>query len=453
MSRLTQEEIRELIVRSARDANILPITSRCDAGCIFCSHRNNPPEVLVASVGTRSIEDIVSTFPFLRKDVEITIGESATRLIEGEPMLHPDFLEIIRLLRQFFRRTPISITTNGRYLTEETVSALAEAGNILINLSLNSASEEGRRLLMGDSPEVSRRTLEGVKLLKEYKIPFHGSLVGMPNITGYEDIKDTIEFLSNNGALSVRVFAPGFSRFVKGELFPDAGTIIEELRSFIGRLSEDLPCPVLLEPSSVKDLRAVCSGVVKGSAAWEIGMRRGDEIVTIDGKAPRSRVEAFEMLERPGDHEVQFLHQGELRSGTITWTSISGCGITMEYDFDMRRGENVKRAVMTAPGHVLALTSEFAYPVFCAMLEKLKVPKDRIDARFVPNITFGGTIKAAGLLCVSDYLAAFEAYCEEKGRPGAVMLPRESFDFKGRDLTGRTFTELQKTFNLPAILV
>ncbi|MGI5936087.1 MAG: DUF512 domain-containing protein [Oscillospiraceae bacterium] len=453
MPKLSQEEIHELIVHSARESNILPITSRCDAGCIFCSHKNNPPEVLVASVGTRSIEDIVKTFPFLRKDVEITIGESATRLIEGEPMLHPDFLEIIKLLRQFFPRTPISITTNGHYLTEETVSALADAGNVLINLSLNSASMEGRRLLMGDSPEVSRRTLEGVKLLKEYKIPFHGSLVGMPNVTGYEDIKNTVEFLANNGALSVRVFAPGFSQYVKEDLFPNADTIIEELRAFIGQLSEDLPCPVLLEPSNVKDLRAICSGVVKGSAAWEIGMRRGDEIITIDGKAPRSRVEAFEMLECPGSHEIQFFHQGELRSGTITWNRINGSGITMEFDFDMRRGENIRHAVMTAPGHVLALTSEFAYPVFCAMLEKLKVPKDRIDARFVPNITFGGTIKAAGLLSVADYLAAFEAYCGEKGRPGAVMLPRESFDFKGRDLTGRTFSELQKSFNLPTILI
>ena len=57
----TPMHIQDLINRTAMEANILPLTSRCDSACIFCSHQNNPPQVQVLSVGERSLEDIVDT--------------------------------------------------------------------------------------------------------------------------------------------------------------------------------------------------------------------------------------------------------------------------------------------------------------------------------------------------------------------------------------------------------
>lgn len=47
----TPMHIQDLINRTAMEANILPLTSRCDSACIFCSHQNNPPQVQVLSVG------------------------------------------------------------------------------------------------------------------------------------------------------------------------------------------------------------------------------------------------------------------------------------------------------------------------------------------------------------------------------------------------------------------
>ena len=41
----TPMHIQDLINRTAMEANILPLTSRCDSACIFCSHQNNPPQV------------------------------------------------------------------------------------------------------------------------------------------------------------------------------------------------------------------------------------------------------------------------------------------------------------------------------------------------------------------------------------------------------------------------
>ena len=60
----TPMHIQDLINRTAMEANILPLTSRCDSACIFCSHQNNPPQVQVLSVGERSLADILDTIQY-----------------------------------------------------------------------------------------------------------------------------------------------------------------------------------------------------------------------------------------------------------------------------------------------------------------------------------------------------------------------------------------------------
>ena len=63
----TPMHIQDLINRTAMEANILPLTSRCDSACIFCSHQNNPPQVQVLSVGERSLADILDTMQYRRR--------------------------------------------------------------------------------------------------------------------------------------------------------------------------------------------------------------------------------------------------------------------------------------------------------------------------------------------------------------------------------------------------
>lgn len=446
-------ETEQMISLSAEQGNILAITSGCGSHCVFCSYHNNPGEVRVLRIGMRTMEEIRAAMSLLKPNREITIGESATRIIEGEPTMHPDFPQILTELRARFPYTPIAVTTNGHDLTEELVRHISKTGRVLVNLSLNSASAEGRRLLMGDTQDKAKTAIDSVKHLRDYGVPFQGSLVAMPNLTGYEDIKNSIEYLAGNGAQSVRVFAPAFSKFVKKDIFPDAETIMEELREYIPRLSEGLPCPVLLEPSMVRDLRCTLSGVIKDSPAWRDGMRRGDEIIAIDGKAPRCRVEAFDMLETEGRHNIIYIHGGTQRSAVLYWAEPGASGIAMEYDFDPARAEYIKKAALTAPGHVLALCSEFAFPVLNAVMERFDISRDGITVMRVKNETFGGTIRAAGLLCVSDYREAFGEYIAARKKPAAVMLPAESFDYIGSDLKGEHFTQLREAFGVPTILV
>lgn len=448
----TPEEIQALIDHAAREQNILPLTSRCDSRCIFCSHHNNPREVQVISIGTRTLEQIEETMGHLDPGNVITIGESASSIIEGEPTMHPRFQEVISLLRRRFPTTPVEITTNGHHLTEDLVKFLADHQPITMNLSLNSATVSGRHALMGDGEEFARTAIDGVVLMGRYGVPFAGSMVGMPNITGFDDLERTVRHLADHGARSVRIFLPGFSRWLKDkDIFPNGDEIYGQLKEFVAGLSDDIPCPVLLEPSYVRDLTPVISGMYRGSPAWNAGLRKGDVLAQINGRTPRSRTEAYAMVHGKKSVKVKYSRNGKLY--TARWENGPyGAGVTMEYDFDLNQAEYAKQVIHTAPGFVLGLCSEFGHQVFQAALDAVGTDRARYILVPTPNLTFGGTIHAAGLLCCSDYQAAFDAYTASHPKPGAVILPRVSFNHLGRDLKGVPVSELKETLGVPIAL-
>lgn len=449
----TPIHIQDLINRTAMEANILPLTSRCDSACIFCSHQNNPPQVQVISMGERSLEDILDTMQYLDAHQTITIGESATNIIEGEPTSHKDFKEIIRQLRRRFPKTPVSMTTNGHHLTRELVAFLSQQQPIYINLSLNSSSLDCHRILMRDSESMAACAIASIQLLDEYHIPFSCSMVGMPNITGLDDIRQTIHAISHSGADSIQLFMPGFSSHTKKDIFPNPDTIYQELKNLVDDIAPAVSCPVLLEPSYVQDLRPIFSGIRKHSPAWQAGIRRGDEILTVNGQTPYSRVDAYGQLNGQGTRIVQYKHEDIVRETSWTNTSDGSCGITMEYDFDHHRALYMEQLINSAPGKLLMLSSEFAYPLICTVVEGLSAPTDKYDIVCTKNITFGGTIRAAGLLCYEDYIEAIQNYLKNHAMPGALAMPGESFNYLGRDLTGHHYTEIGQAFHLPVALV
>ncbi|NTV90524.1 MAG: radical SAM protein, partial [Clostridiales bacterium] len=355
-----------LIQHSALEANILPITSRCDASCVFCSHKNNPPGIRVMSIADRTVEEAERTMSFLNGRNIITIGESATGINEGEPLCHPDFTEIMTRLRKRFPNTPISITTNGHHLDEEMVIFLKQLYPLVINLSINSATIPGRKALMGDDGQQAEATIEGVKLLARYGIVYHGSIVAMPHIVGWEDIELTVRYLAGNGATSVRLFMPGYAGKAAGMFHFDRWKMFEDIRGFIGRVGDTIRCPLLLEPSYVKDLSPVLSGVLNGSPASAAGLVRGDTIISINDLRPRSRAEAWNMLQRPGLKSVGYLRNGMHMSATWENKPFRDAGVIMEHDFDMERLDEIIRLAEGCGGRILALASELGWEVLSA---------------------------------------------------------------------------------------
>ncbi|MFQ9108940.1 MAG: hypothetical protein ACLR5Q_08015 [Coprococcus sp.] len=72
---------------------------------------------------------------------------------------------------------------------------------------------------MRDSEEKANCAIAAIALLDEYRIPFSCSMVGMPNITGTDDMRQTIRDIAHYGADSIQIFMPGFSSHIKRIFF------------------------------------------------------------------------------------------------------------------------------------------------------------------------------------------------------------------------------------------
>jgi hypothetical protein len=306
---------------------------------------------------------------------------------------------------------------------------------------------------MGDSPRLAEQTLAGIRLLAERGIAYDSSMVAMPHLTGWEEMRKTIQFLSDNKASVIRVFMPALTARTRKDFLPHRETIHAELREFIDGLSADLYCPVLIEPSCVTNLTAEISGVVRDSAAWLAGVRRGDVVRSVNGREPRSRVEAWNMLGPRGPMRIVALKNG--REERFSWLNPhdGGSGIVMEYDFDMRRAEALRQLIQRQAGRSLLLASEFGHGVLRAVLDLLLPDDDRAQTVMVKNLTFGGTIRASGLLTVDDYHAAFKDWLALNTEgPGQLLVPLESFNSLGFDLKHQHHQQLAGLTGVPVRL-
>lgn len=433
----------QIILHSAQQFNILPITSRCDVRCVFCSHNQNSPEVETIEIPPRSMEDIERTMNFLDENKPIIIGESATKVIEGEPLSHPQFDQILLSLREKFPHTSVVITTNGRTLNQKRAELFQKVKGIEINLSLNSASEKGRETLMHDNN--CKQSIAAPKILNEYGIDFHGSIVAMPHLVGWEDIAETIIYLDKHGTRTIRVFMPGYAKLAPEKLQFDVKKMHHELADFINNLANQVATPVLLEPPLILNLHANLAGVIEGSRAALAGLQRGDQVMEVNGKKPRSRVEAWHFLQQPGNIKAIVQRDNEKRS--ISWVNEKGIksGVVVDYDIDLERIEEIKGVVQKHQAlSTLLLCSTLAFQRVQETANLLGLKDTGVRIESVKSIFFGGSIGAAGLLTLDDIMETYEKYIAENPLPGLILLPREAFDHRGKDLTGRSYWELEE---------
>jgi len=445
---MNANHVENLILHGAVTGNILPLTSSCNMYCLFCSHRQNPSGLEVFRIAPRSRAEVEKTLSFMDPAYQVVIGESVTRIIEGEPFTHPDIVEILQLVRARFSGTTIQITTNGSLLDEKTVESLRLLGRIVINLSLNSATEAGRAILMGDANALN--SIKCPLLLRERGVPFHGSVVAMPHLVGWHDLGETIKYLSECGAETIRIFLPGFSELAPPALRFDS-FIWNELHLFVTRLREELSTPLTCEPPVIHDLEPRIAGVIAGSPAERAGIRTGDLIVNVNKTPPLTRVHAFNKVLRTPSPVLTLIRGDEQVNIKINKNSGERSGLVMDYDIDPDLIEDISRVIQRRrASQVLVLTSEFAGPVIKMALERFYQGVAEIRVVVVRNRFFGGSIKAAGLLTIEDFSMALEGFLH--GCPGwqpqLVLLPGLAFDHRGRDLTGRFYMDLGEQYGL-----
>ena len=444
----TDGYIESIILTGAGKGNILPLTSACNVRCIFCSHHQNPPDLETYRITPRSLEEVERILSFMDPGRPVVIGESTTRIIEGEPFTHPAITKILRLVRATFPRSTIRITTNGSLLDERMVDFLSRQGNVVVTLSLNSAGELGRALLMGDVN--AGCAVKSAFLLKKYGVPFQGSVVAMPHLVGWNDPEEAVKYLCTCGAETVRVFLPGFTDRATPALRFDP-SLWEELNQFVSRLRGEVKVPLTCEPPAIGNLKAEVGGVIDASPAAGAGIGSGDVILAVNGLPVHTRVHAFKQVLKAGAPEVTVKRGNETLILQVKKEPGERSGLVMDYDLDPTLIADMARAARRRrASKVLVLTSELAGPVVNMGLQQFWREGAEVEAIVVKNRFFGGSIKAAGLLTVTDFRAAVEEALGGKldKKPRLVLLPGLAFDHRGRDLTGRSYLELGERFGI-----
>ncbi len=446
-----QEFIRALVLYSAQSGNILPITSRCNVNCIFCSNRQNDPRVEVFTTPAVSLREIEECLEFMDIHSPVIIGESVTRISEGEPFTHPQIKDILRLVRHRLPHNLIQITTNGSRLNEDMISFLANLEGIVIYLSLNSCRPEVRADMMRDHD--AQKAIMSAQMLNRSKVQFHGSIVAMPHIYGYDDLEETILYLAGEGAQTIRVFIPGYTRKAADTLrFPPG--LPGEVRKMILGLRDKTNVPVTCEPPVLNDLRPEVMGVIAGTAAECAGIAPGDLITEIDGYIPCSRVDAFHRLRDAEYPEVYIERNQEMLSCRIRKKAGESPGVVMEYDIGQEWLQINKVAGSYLAKKVLVVTSSLAVNILQPGIKRFA--KDlEYQVTAARNTFFGGSIGAAGLLVVEDMVTAIQKFVSVSGgwAPDLVLLPPVAFDHRGRDLIGVYYKEVEEKTGLPVEII
>ena len=101
----------------------LYVTDRCNLDCAYCTEYDN-------SRAHPSIDDLKK---WVRKIREL--GTMRIALVGGEPLTHPDIVELVRYCRELGFAT--SLTTNGFLLTRHLVNQLEEAGLQVMQISVD----------------------------------------------------------------------------------------------------------------------------------------------------------------------------------------------------------------------------------------------------------------------------------------------------------------------------
>lgn len=437
--------LHELYLQAVRDHNVLPLTGRCNLRCIFCSHRQNPAPACAYDFPPLSLDLIRQLIPFLNAGSKIIIGESATRLREGEPLTHPHFISVMEYLRGSFPDTLIQITTNAGLLDSKTVKQLLPLYPLEMNISLNSSSTRGRRMLMGDkNPE---KAFDAVDLLSATPISFHGSLVAMPHLVGWEDLTSTLRFMDARGALSLRLLLPGFTRrAVFGTEVPPG--IWEACRDYAQNIKTDLSAPLIVEPSHSDDLTPFIGGVIRGTPASRAGLAAGDSIQEIDGRKPESRVEAFHMVRGRSNPTIKIERNGDMLDIFLQKKKGVAPGFIVSYDLDPAQVKRVRR-FLPPGGETLMLLSTAALDLWKNVREKYNFAGLRLAP--VPSKFFGGNINCAGLLTLGDFSSVLERELSGTA-PAAILLPALAFNSGGYDMAGEHYDKLN-SFGVEIALV
>ncbi|HKL12855.1 MAG TPA: DUF512 domain-containing protein [Halanaerobiales bacterium] len=437
---MKKNEKEYYLYKSVQDDNILPLTSKCNLSCIFCSHKQNPKDIEIISFGNLRFNKINDLLDYLNPNQPIVIGESATKIIEGEPLVHPDFKKIISKIRTKYDQTEIRITTNGDLLNSHLIQFLEKINNITLNISVNYLNPNLKEKAMGISSKQNIKKI--LEKLSAVNINYNFSTVALPHLFGYETVKDEIINMTNYEPQTLRVFMPGYTSLTSNDLKFDYKKVYQNLYELVHDINLNQKTPVIIEPPLIKNLNSIVKGVIKGSPAFKAGIKYLDLIKKINGENPKTKVQAFNKIKNLNNPKLEIERGNQIFELTINKEKKQKSGLVMDYDLAVNKIREIDKTIKNnLDKEILFLTSVLGFNLINYVVnEYLDYNKENINIKKVKNTYLKGSIISAGLLTNLD----IENHLKNNSniKPDLLILPKIMFDIFNNDLRAKNYKKL-----------
>ena len=146
---------------------IVDVTEHCNLACIHCPH----PEYIKSEVWAgrhlslelhnKAIDEIATAGNGICQYVRYTAN--------GEPLINPDFIEMVKYAGKHLKHCSINVTTNAKSLNERRALALLDAGVDVFDISLDAFKPEtyAKIRVRGDLEKVKKNVLRLMELIKK----------------------------------------------------------------------------------------------------------------------------------------------------------------------------------------------------------------------------------------------------------------------------------------------
>jgi len=169
-------------------------------------------------------------------NVEVRLGDSLPgRVSEGEALLHPDILTILKLVRKKFPSNVIQANTNGTMLTKEFIEKLEEFNPMKLTISYHSDNSENWQKIFNLGEEHYRIARSSFLQLRMKKFFVEATIVPLPALVGYDDLEKTFDAL-RCFTQHVLIYAPGYSKLASESLKGILNVDYKELSEFFVKM-------------------------------------------------------------------------------------------------------------------------------------------------------------------------------------------------------------------------
>lgn len=180
------------------------LSNCCNVKCLFCSgdYYSGKAKKYIS----------IANFTKMAKNLRLE-RMKAVVLSGGEPLMNPDFLEIVSFLYKQFPHIDVIISTNGVLLNKQIADRLIEYNIKMISVSLNAGRAETYRNLF--NVDRFNDLITNIKYYQNLRIKRMGLApnLNLSFVASYKNIRDLLEFIQLAHNLGVQNVSSSYCRF------------------------------------------------------------------------------------------------------------------------------------------------------------------------------------------------------------------------------------------------